>query len=674
VRAKGRSPCPLEPGARVGPYEVLEELASGDSGCLHRARRGKRTYALRMARRRLSELAPADRERMARELPLWRSLRHPNLVRIRSLERFPDAPDGYPCLVTDPWAGEPLRDWCERERPPGAAVAAVFERIASALARLHRRGLVHRGLRSEAVVVREGVDPLVVDPGMADFGPTRRGRGRAPRRSPEPGRQGELFAWRPADDLRALGAMLHEALGGEAPDRTRPGAKMQAAGGSLPDELRELVHRLLASDPARRPASAAEVARALARASRVSPPRRTPVATALPPPRPEEGDTLTGPTGRDRKGSVAAQPVEPGGERATGFDAPTLRVASPFDEGTGAAAEAPGAPGPEETPAAIREVKARLAAAAPRKPRSSLALAAGAVGLSAAGAIAALVATGPRAAERPAPWDGTGRAAAPVGYLPEAPPGGLAAAPGDGRARPSSEGRAVDEELEREFGRPTVTPDGGIESARLPAPRPEPEGAPAATAGPSPWLLRSQRREAAAAAAGPRQRGVPIGLHLRARLLTNLDSRTIGNGPVEAVLQRPALARGGMVLPEGTLAFGAAAESSGRFTIHFTRLRLPDESEVSFDGIAMAREDGKPGLPATLAIQGAVERGPGAVAEMAREPAGLLLDSVSTGPVNSLARKAGEKAFERGPSPAALGRALLLDAGVPFDIWVERSF
>jgi hypothetical protein len=141
------------------------------------------------------------------------------------------------------------------------------------------------------------------------------------------------------------------------------------------------------------------------------------------------------------------------------------------------------------------------------------------------------------------------------------------------------------------------------------------------------------------------------------------------------VLPRPALARGGVVLPEGTLAFGSAAESNGRFTVRFTRLRLPDESEVGFEGIAMAREDGKPGLPATMKVESTGERGGEAALQMAKQPAGLLLDRFPAGPVQSLARNAGDKAFEREPSsPAVSSRALLLDAGIVFDIWVEKSF
>jgi len=144
---------------------------------------------------------------------------------------------------------------------------------------------------------------------------------------------------------------------------------------------------------------------------------------------------------------------------------------------------------------------------------------------------------------------------------------------------------------------------------------------------------------------------------------------------VEAVLARPALSHGEVVVPDGTLAFGSAAERDGRFTVHFTRLRLPDDTEVAFDGIAIDREDGKPGLPPATSVERETERGEGAVARVARGTGNALLDTVAAGPVQSIARGVGEVALEREPGMSgAPGRALLLDAGILFDIWVERSF
>jgi hypothetical protein len=193
-----------------------------------------------------------------------------------------------------------------------------------------------------------------------------------------------------------------------------------------------------------------------------------------------------------------------------------------------------------------------------------------------------------------------------------------------------------------------------------------------------PWLMRSTRLASAtpaSSATAPKARGVPLGAHLKAKLLTNLDSRTIGHGPVEAVLVVPALVRGEVVLPARTLVYGAASESSGRFTVRFTKLRLPDDTEVEFEGLAMARDDGKPGLAASRRIQGEPERQPGLGTKIAKGTGNILLDTVTGGIGQDVVRNAGqaalghEKRVESGSS-----YALLLDAGVVFDVWVERAF
>jgi hypothetical protein len=180
---------------------------------------------------------------------------------------------------------------------------------------------------------------------------------------------------------------------------------------------------------------------------------------------------------------------------------------------------------------------------------------------------------------------------------------------------------------------------------------------------------------AAPAAAAAKARGVPLGAHIKAKLLTNLDSRTIGNGPVEAVLVVPLLVRGEVVLPARTLVFGTATESSGRFNVRFTRLRLPDDTEVEFEGLALARDDGKPGLAAARRIEGEAPRAPGLGAQLAKGTGNILLDTVTGGLGQNVARNAGQAALnhERAVEGGST-YALLLDSGIVFDVWVERAF
>jgi len=192
-----------------------------------------------------------------------------------------------------------------------------------------------------------------------------------------------------------------------------------------------------------------------------------------------------------------------------------------------------------------------------------------------------------------------------------------------------------------------------------------------------PWIQRSKRLATAssAAVAVPRPRGVPFGAHIRAKLLTNLDSRTIGSGPVEAVLPSPVIVRGEIVLPALTMIYGTASEGSGRFNVHFTRLRLPDDIEVPFKGLALARDDGKPGLAASRRIEGAPLKTEGLATKIARGTGNILLDTITGGTAEDIARTAGQTTLSHeGATAESSQTALLLDSGVVFDIWVEEAF
>jgi hypothetical protein len=198
--------------------------------------------------------------------------------------------------------------------------------------------------------------------------------------------------------------------------------------------------------------------------------------------------------------------------------------------------------------------------------------------------------------------------------------------------------------------------------------------------GAEPDVLQTSKRLAStggAAAAGSKLRGVPYGAHVQVRLLSSLDSRTIANGPVEAQLHVPYIVRGQVVLPTRTMVYGTASEAGGRFTVRFSRLRLPDDTEIPFDGIALARDDGKPGLAATGRVGQEPKRNSGVGSTIAKGTGNVLLDIIAGGTPQSVVRSAGVAALNhQEPQPAGGGGdwALLLDAGTVFDVFVEKAF
>ena len=258
----------LDPPAptRLGRYEVLGPLGSGATSDVYRARDPLlgREVALKL----LLAAAPDALRRFQQEVQVLAALSHPHIVPIHDA----GLEDGRPWFVMELIGGGPLD-------PPSlapGALAETLEAVARALAAAHERGVVHRDLKPQNVLL----DPR--GPRVADFGVAKLQGGAG---GPEPGALVGTLPYMAPEQLRgaevgppadvwALGVMFHEgltgrlpfaggtleallasALAGPAPARTvRP---------DVPPPLEALTLRALAPRPEDRP-SAGELAAALA--------------------------------------------------------------------------------------------------------------------------------------------------------------------------------------------------------------------------------------------------------------------------------------------------------------------------------------------------------------------------------------------------------------------------
>jgi serine/threonine protein kinase/Tfp pilus assembly protein PilF len=156
----------LQPGARVGPYELIRLLGAGGMAEVWLARRAdgafKREVALKLP---LLARAQAGLEaRFARERDILASLEHPHIA------RFYDAgvdPQGLPYLSLEYVRGELLTGWCDAHRLGITERLALFLQVLEAVQYAHDKQVIHRDLKPSNILVTESGQVRLLDFGVA---------------------------------------------------------------------------------------------------------------------------------------------------------------------------------------------------------------------------------------------------------------------------------------------------------------------------------------------------------------------------------------------------------------------------------------------------------------------------------------------------------------------------
>ena len=167
----------LSPGDSVDRYIVVRLLGTGGMGEVYEARdpRLQRNVALKVLRPDRNQAGaastgsgPASATKLLKEARLAAALEHPNVVTIHDVGEIATGElAGTTFLAMELVAGETLRAYVGQATLPIETRLRWLRDVASALIAAHARGLVHRDVKPENVMIREDGVVKVLDFGIA---------------------------------------------------------------------------------------------------------------------------------------------------------------------------------------------------------------------------------------------------------------------------------------------------------------------------------------------------------------------------------------------------------------------------------------------------------------------------------------------------------------------------
>jgi len=262
---------------RLGRYEIERVIGSGGMGIVLRGfdTELNRPVAIKILARHLAH-SGAARQRFARESRAAAAVVHEHVVAIHNVETGGKTP----YLVMQYVAGESLQSRVDQGGPlDPKEVLRIGIQAAAGLHAAHEQGVIHRDIKPANILLEHGVDrALVTDFGLArtvdDATLTQTGiiAGTPHYMSPEQA-TGELTDER--TDLFSLGSLLYFMAAARPPFRAdhalgvlnrichEPHKPLWRVNSEVPDELSEIVDRLLEKKPKRRFGSAVEAQGAL---------------------------------------------------------------------------------------------------------------------------------------------------------------------------------------------------------------------------------------------------------------------------------------------------------------------------------------------------------------------------------------------------------------------------
>lgn len=154
----------LQPGMRLGPYQILDALGVGGMGEVYRAQ--DTLLGREVAIKVLPEGLNQDKERLARferEARILASVNHPNIATIYHLSSW----NRLRFLVLEYIPGETLSKRIEQGPIPWRETVGIARQMANALGAAHAKGIVHRDLKPQNIMETLDGTVKVLDFGLA---------------------------------------------------------------------------------------------------------------------------------------------------------------------------------------------------------------------------------------------------------------------------------------------------------------------------------------------------------------------------------------------------------------------------------------------------------------------------------------------------------------------------
>ena len=262
------------PGTLVnGRYRIVGLLGRGGMGEVYRAT--DLTLAQPVALKFLPEAGVTERvlERFHAEVRIARQISHPNICRVYDIGEV----DGQPFISMEYVDGEDLGGLLQRiGRLPADKALETARKICSGLSAAHDRGVIHRDLKPQNIMLNRRGEPVIMDFGLAAVADQLTGaearNGTPAYMSPEQLRGDEVTA---KSDIYALGLVLYEIFSGKRAYEAKTigdllklqeGAQLTSLSTLAADvdpQVEKVIRKCLSPDPAQRPVSPLMVAAAL---------------------------------------------------------------------------------------------------------------------------------------------------------------------------------------------------------------------------------------------------------------------------------------------------------------------------------------------------------------------------------------------------------------------------